>query len=55
MPEKEMLEKIEMLEKRIATLEKEIAQIEEDIYEYVEDDEECQGHCSGCCGCDEDK
>ena len=54
MTEKEMLEKIEMLEKRIAELEKEVGYIKEDIYEFVEeDDEECNGHCCHCEGCEE--
>lgn len=54
MSEKEMLEKIALLEKRVAELEKEVGYIKEDIYEFVEDDEaECNGHCSHCSGCEE--
>lgn len=52
MSEKEMIEKIEQLEKRVAELEKSVAYIQEDIYEFVEDDE-CGGHCSHCDGCGE--
>lgn len=54
MSEKELLEKIEKLEKRVAELEKEVGYIKEDIYEYVEedDDEGCSGHCSCCNGCE---
>ena len=51
--EKELLEKIALLEKRVAELEKEVAYIKEDIYEFVEDDEECNGHCCHCDGCEE--
>ena len=51
MSEKELLEKIEKLEKRVAELEKEVGYIKEDIYEFVEeDDEECSGHCGHCGG-----
>ena len=53
MSEKEMLEKIQQLEKRVAELEKEVSYIKEDIYEFVEDDE-CEGHCSHCQGCEEE-
>jgi len=54
MSEKELLEKIEKLEKRVAELEKNVAYIQEDIYEFVgEDEEECTGHCSHCSGCEE--
>ena len=54
MSEKELLEKIEKLEKRVAELEKEVGYIKEDIYEFVEDDE-CDGHCDcgHCGGCEE--
>ena len=48
--EKELLEKIEKLEKRVAELEKEIGYIKEDIYEFVEEDE-CEGHGGHCSGC----
>ena len=41
MSEKEMIEKIEQLEKRVTELEKNVAYIQEDIYEFVEDDDEC--------------
>ena len=52
--EKELLEKIELLEKRVAELEKEVGYIKEDIYEFVEDDDgECSGHCSHCEGCED--
>ena len=54
MTEKEMIEKIEKLEKRIAELEKEVGYIKEDIYEFVEEDDECGGHCSHCHGCEEE-
>ena len=50
MSEKELLEKIEKLEKRISELEKEVGYIKEDIYEFVEDDE-CSGNCSSCKEC----
>lgn len=53
MSEKELLEKIELLEKRVAELEKEVGYIKEDIYEFVEDDE-CDGHCGHCNGCEEE-
>ena len=54
MPEKEIIEKIEQLEKRVAELEKNVSYIQEDIYEFVEDDDtECGGHCSHCDGCGE--
>mgnify|MGYP003522237952 FL=1 len=53
MTEKEMLEKIELLEKRVAELEKEVGYIKEDIYEFVEDDE-CDGHCGHCGGCEDE-
>ena len=53
MSEKELLEKIERLEKRVAELEKNVSEIQEDIYEYVEEDDECEGHCSCCSGCEE--
>jgi len=53
MSEKELLEKIELLEKRVAELEKEVGYIKEDIYEFVEDDDECDGHCGHCGGCEE--
>lgn len=52
MTEKEMLEKIEKLEKRIAELEKDVSYIKEDIYEFVEEDDGCSGHCSHCGGCE---
>ena len=55
MAEKELLEKIELLEKRVAELEKEVGYIKEDIYEFVEEDEgECNGHCGHCNGCEEE-
>jgi archaellum component FlaC len=56
MTEKELLEKIELLEKRVAELEKEVGYIKEDIYEFVEDGEECDGHCDcgHCGGCEEE-
>ena len=38
MSEKELLEKIEKLEKRVAELEKDVAYMKEDMYEFVEDD-----------------
>ena len=46
MSEKELLEKINQLEKR---------EIQEDIYEFVEEPEDsaCAGHCSCCSGCEE--
>ena len=53
MTEKELIEKIEILEKRVAELEKEVGYIKEDIYEFVEDDDECDGHCCHCDGCEE--
>ena len=54
MTEKELIEKIEKLEKRVAELEKEVGYIKEDIYEFVEDnDEDCGGHCSHCQGCED--
>ena len=56
MSEKELLEKIEKLEKRIAELEKSVSEIQEDIYEFVEEEPEdgsCVGHCSCCSGCEE--
>ena len=56
MSEKELLEKIEQLEKRITELEKNVSEIQEDIYEYVEEDPEneaSEGHCSCCSGCEE--
>ena len=55
MTEKELLEKIEKLEKRITELEKEVGYIKEDIYEFVEEDENCcDGHCGHCSGCEEE-
>lgn len=55
MSEKEMIEKIEKLEKRVSELEKKVSYIEEDIYEYVEDDDDCcSGHCSHCDGCEDE-
>ena len=54
MSEKEMLEKIDQLEKRVAELEKEVSYIKEDIYEFVDEDEDCEGHCSHCHGCEEE-
>lgn len=55
MSEKEMIEKIEKLEKRVAELEKAVSDIQEDIYEFVEEEEDtCGGHCSGCHGCSEE-
>ena len=57
MTEKEMFEKIEKLEKRIAELEKEVGYIKEDIYEFgdpYEDEEDgCAGNCCGCSGCED--
>jgi len=53
MTEKELIEKIELLEKRVAELEKEVGYIKEDIYEFVEEDD-CDGHCGHCGGCDEE-
>ena len=56
MSEKELLEKIEQLEKRVAELEKSVSEIQEDIYEYVEEDSEgeaCEGHCACCGECEE--
>ena len=50
MTEKEMIEKIQQLEKRIEELEKSVSYIQEDIYEFTEEDD-CNGHCSGCSGC----
>ena len=56
MSEKELIEKIEQLEKRIAELEKNVSYIQEDIYEFVEEDDvECGGHCSCCNGCSEEE
>ena len=56
MSEKELLEKINQLEKRVAELEKNVSYIQEDIYEFVEeDDDECGGHCSCCSGCDDEE
>ena len=54
MTEKEMIETIQKLEKRIEELEKEVSFIKEDIYEFVEDDEEgcCGGGCSHCSDCE---
>ena len=54
MSEKELIEKIEMLEKRITELEQEVGYIKEDIYEFVEDGEDCDGHCCHCEGCEEE-
>ncbi len=61
MSEKELLEKIEKLERRVSGLEKEVGYIKEDIYEFVEDDDfeegtedSCSGHCSHCSGCEEE-
>ena len=55
MTEKEMIEKISQLEKRVTELEKSVAYIQEDIYEFVEDDEgACNGQCSYCGGCEEE-
>jgi len=56
MSEKELLEKIEKLEKRVEELEKDMANVKEDIYVFTEDDEEnfttvCGGSCPGCGGC----
>lgn len=51
--EKELIEKIEKLEKRVTELEKEVGYIKEDIYEFVEDDDTCNGSCSHCNGCGE--
>lgn len=56
MSEKELLEKINQLEKRVAELEKNVSEIQEDIYEFVEEEPEdstCAGHCSCCSGCEE--
>ena len=55
MSEKELLEKINQLEKRVAELEKNVSEIQEDIYEFVEEPEysTCAGHCSCCSGCEE--
>ena len=53
MTEKELIEKIEKLEKRVEELEKEVGYIKEDIYEFVEEDDECGGNCSHCHGCEE--
>ena len=55
MTEKEMMEKIEKLEKRIESLEKEISIIKEDMYIFVEEEDEdiCGGHCSHCNGCED--
>ena len=56
MSEKELLEKIEKLEKRVEELEKDMAK--EDMYVFTEDeleDEEnsnCTGCCSSCGGCE---
>ena len=52
---KELLEKINQLEKRVAELEKNVSEIQEDIYEFVEEPEDsaCAGHCSCCSGCEE--
>lgn len=59
MQEKELLEKIEKLEKRVAELEREVGYIKEDIYEFVEDDDceedSCNGHCSHCSGCEDEQ
>ena len=55
MSEKELIEKIEQLEKRVAELEKNVSYIQEDIYEFVEDNDECGGHCSCCSGCGEEE
>ena len=54
MSDKELLEKIEKLEKRVSALEKELGYIKEDIYEFVEDDEQCNGNCCHCDGCEEE-
>ncbi len=51
MSEKELLEKIEKLEKRVSELEKDVSYIKEDIYEFVEDDDSCSGNCSHCGEC----
>ena len=55
MSEKELLEKINQLEKRVAELEKNVSEIQEDIYEFVEEPEDstCAGYCSCCSGCEE--
>ena len=56
--EKELLEKIEKLEKRVEELEKDMATVKEDMYVFTEDeleDEEnsnCTGCCSSCGGCE---
>ena len=58
MSEKELLEKIEKLEKRVEELEKDMATVKEDMYVFTEDeleDEEnsnCTGWCSSCGGCE---
>lgn len=53
MSEKEIIDKIKQLEKRVAELEKSVNYIQEDIYEFVEEDDECNGHCLHCDGCGE--
>ena len=58
MSEKELLEKIEKLEKRVEELEKDMSNIKEDMYVFTEeelDEEEnatCTGCCSNCGGCE---
>lgn len=52
MTEKELLERIEKLEKKVEELEKNVSNIQEDIYEFAEDDDCCNGHCSSCGGCE---
>lgn len=54
MTEKEILEKIEQLEKRVVELEKRISVIENDIYVFTEEDN-CEGNCHCCNGCDDEK
>lgn len=54
MMEKELIKRIEQLEKKVADLEKNVSFIQEDIYEFVDEDE-CGGHCSCCSGCGEEE
>ena len=51
MSEKELLEKIEKLEKRVEELEKDMATVKEDMYVFTEDEleDEENSNCTGCC------
>ena len=48
---KELLEKIEKLEKRVEELEKDMATVKEDMYVFTEDEleDEENSNCTGCC------